>query len=51
MKEVRPADGIDVEYGRMLREAIAAGVEVMAYRAKITPGEIRLEKRIPVVCP
>ena len=51
VKEVRPADGIDVEYGRMLREAIAAGVEVMAYRAKITPGEIRLEKRIPVVCP
>lgn len=51
VKEVRPADGIDVEYGRMLREAIAAGVEVMAYRAKITPGEIRLEQRIPVVCP
>jgi len=51
VKEVRPADGIDVEYGRMLREAIAAGVEVMAYRAKITPDEIRLERRIPVVCP
>ena len=51
VKEVRPADGIDVEYGRMLREAIAAGVEVMAYRARITPDEIRLEKRIPVVCP
>jgi sugar fermentation stimulation protein A len=51
VKEVRPADGIDVEYGRMLREAIAAGVEVMAYRARVTPGEIRLEKRIPVVCP
>jgi sugar fermentation stimulation protein A len=51
VKEVRPADGIDVEYGRTLREAIAAGVEVMAYRARITPDEIRLEKRIPVVCP
>ena len=51
VKEVRPADGIDVEYGRMLREAIAAGVEVMAYRARITPDEIRLEKRLPVVCP
>ena len=49
--EVRPADGIDVEYGRMLREAIAAGVEVMAYRARVTPDEIRIEKRIPVVCP
>ena len=31
--EVRPADGIDYEYGRTLREAIAAGVEVLAYRA------------------
>ena len=51
VKEVRPADGIDVEYGRMLREAIAAGVEVLAYRASITPDEIRLERRIPVVCP
>jgi sugar fermentation stimulation protein A len=49
--EVRPADGIDYEYGQTLREAIAAGVEVMAYRAKVTPAEIRLEERIPVVCP
>ena len=51
VKEVRPADGIDHEYGRMLREAIAAGVEVLAYRATVTPGEIRLAERIPVVCP
>jgi sugar fermentation stimulation protein A len=49
--EVRPADGIDYEYGRTLREAIAAGVEVLAYRAKVTPREIRLAERIPVVCP
>lgn len=51
VKEVRPADGIDPEYGRMLREAIAAGVEVLAYRAKVSPGEIRISGRIPVVCP
>jgi sugar fermentation stimulation protein A len=51
VKEVRPADAIDVEYGRTLREAIAAGVEVLAYRAKVTPAEIRIDKRIPVVCP
>jgi len=51
VQEVRPADGIDAEYGRMLREAIAAGVEVLAYRAKVTPTEVRLEERIPVVCP
>jgi sugar fermentation stimulation protein A len=51
VKEVRPADGIDVEYGRTLREAIAEGVEVLAYRASVTPQEIRLAKRIEVVCP
>jgi len=51
VKEVRPADGIDHEYGRTLREAIAAGVEVLAYRAKVGPEEIRLVERIPVRCP
>jgi sugar fermentation stimulation protein A len=51
VREVRPADGIDFEYGRTLREALAAGVEVLAYRARVTPGEIRLEDKIPVVCP
>ena len=49
--EVRPADAIDPEYGRTLREAHAAGVEVMAYRAKVTARAITLEQRIPVVCP
>ena len=51
VREVRPADGIDHEYGRMLREAIAAGVEVLAYRAKVSATEVRLAERIPVVCP
>ena len=51
VREVRPADGIDPEYGRTLREAIGAGVEVLAYRAKVSPGEITLSRRIPVVCP
>ena len=51
VREVRPADGIDYEYGQALREAIAAGVEVLAYRAQVTATEIRLDKRIPVVCP
>jgi sugar fermentation stimulation protein A len=48
VSEVRPADAIDPEYGRTLREALAAGVEVLAYRARVTAGEIRIEKRIPV---
>jgi sugar fermentation stimulation protein A len=51
VREVRPADGIDHEYGRTLREAIAAGVEVLAYRARVSPTEIRVADRIPVVCP
>ena len=49
--EVRPADGIDHEYGRMLRAAIAGGVEVLAYRARVSAHEIRLAEPIPVVCP
>ncbi len=51
VNEVRPADAIDPEYGRTLREALAAGVEVMAYRARVSPDEILIEQRIPVVCP
>ncbi len=49
--EVRPADAIDPVYGRTLREAMGAGVEVLAYRAKVTTGAIALERRIAVVCP
>jgi sugar fermentation stimulation protein A len=51
VREVQPADAIDPEYGRTLREAIAAGVEVLAYRAKVTASEIRLEEKIAVRCP
>jgi sugar fermentation stimulation protein A len=51
VEEVRPADGIDHEYSRTLREAIAAGVEVLAYRARVTPEESRIVQRIAVVCP
>ena len=32
---VRPADDVDPDYGRALREAAAAGVEVVAVRARI----------------
>jgi sugar fermentation stimulation protein A len=42
----RPADEIDAEYGRWLRRAIKAGVEVLPYRAKVTPKEIVLTERI-----
>ena len=43
-----PADAIDPEYGRLLREAAAAGVEVLAYKSVVTPQENRVRERIPV---
>jgi sugar fermentation stimulation protein A len=46
---VAPADAIDREYGRLLREAVATGVEALAYRAHVTPAEICLVERIPVI--
>jgi len=51
VREVRPADNIDPDYGRTLREALGAGVEVIAYRAKLSPEAVVLAERIPVVCP
>jgi sugar fermentation stimulation protein A len=49
--EVRPADEIDPVYGRALRAAMETGVEVYAYRARVSPRSITLQDRIPVVCP
>lgn len=46
---VAPADRIDPEYGRLLREAVARGVEALAYRAVVTPTEIKLAQRLPVL--
>lgn len=46
---VSPADLIDPEYGRLLRLALANGVEALAYRALVTPEEIRLTERLPVI--
>jgi len=43
------ADDIDAEYGRLLREVVAGGVEAMAYKTVVTPEENRLGEQIPVV--
>ncbi|NIM28183.1 MAG: DNA/RNA nuclease SfsA [Gammaproteobacteria bacterium] len=51
VSEVRPADRIDPRYGDTLREALAAGVEAIAYRATLSPQGVALAERIPVVCP
>ena len=45
---VRAAEEIDAAYAAGLREAKAAGVEVLAYGAQITPDEIRLVQRLDV---
>jgi sugar fermentation stimulation protein A len=42
----RPADEIDAEYGRWLRRARRAGVEVLPYQASVTPQEIVLTTRL-----
>ncbi|MEX1034092.1 MAG: DNA/RNA nuclease SfsA [Cellvibrionaceae bacterium] len=47
---VEPADKIDPLYGATLRDAVAKGVEVLAYRAKLSSREIVLEKEIPFLC-
>nr|VFK37772.1 MAG: sugar fermentation stimulation protein A [Candidatus Kentron sp. TC] len=51
VREVRPADDIDPEYGRTLRAALAHGVESMAWRARISDKGIELRDMLPVVCP
>jgi sugar fermentation stimulation protein A len=48
--EVRPADEIDPVYGRTLRDAITAGVEVLAYRARVSSEGISITESLPVVC-
>lgn len=48
VNSVRPADGIDPAYGKALRLAVSAGVEVYALRAQVGTVGVRLEERIPV---
>ena len=48
IKVVAPADEIDPKYGKILREAAEAGVEIIAYRAKLTAREIVLTESVPV---
>ncbi len=48
---VEPADAIDPLYGKTLREAIACGVEVIAYAAHMEPAlnVIELRKSLPII--
>ena len=51
VREVRPADIIDPEYGKTLRKALKAGVEVCAYGARVSPKEVVLCRRLGVSLP
>ena len=44
----RPADAIDPEYGRALRRAVAAGVEVLAWTARVGARSLELERPLPI---
>ncbi len=44
----RPADEIDSDYGQLLREAAAAGVDVLAYKAQVSPAQICLTQAVPL---
>lgn len=47
---VEPADEVDPLYGATLRNALEAGVEVIAYRTAISQQGITLEREIPFRC-
>jgi sugar fermentation stimulation protein A len=48
IEAVRPAEEIDTAYAAALREAVAAGVEVLAYGVQLTPEEVRIDRRLEV---
>lgn len=45
---VAPAEHIDPEYAKLLKMAVLAGVEVLAYRCEISPTEIHLAQACTV---
>ena len=47
--EVRPAHEIDPAYCAALQAALTAGVEAMAWGARISPAAISLQRELPVV--
>ncbi|WP_372965307.1 DNA/RNA nuclease SfsA [Marinobacter sp.] len=49
--EVRPADHIDPRYGQLLRQAVEAGVEVIAYRAALLGADGNPSGRLDLVGP
>lgn len=46
-----PADRIDPEYGRLLREAVGCGVEAMAVQTHVTSTSVTMARELPVELP
>ena len=46
---VRPAAEIDPGYAAALKEAVAAGVQVLAYGVSLTPDAVRVDRRLAVI--
>ncbi|MBI3016123.1 MAG: DNA/RNA nuclease SfsA [Candidatus Tectomicrobia bacterium] len=47
----RPADHIDPIYGKALRRALRAGVEILVYRARVSPRGVVIDGKIPYEIP
>ena len=47
-ERLRPFDAADPAFGRALRAAAAAGVTVAAYRCRVTPEAMTLDRAVPV---
>lgn len=48
---IKPGESIDPEYGRLLKTAYNMGVEILAYRTKISEKEMCFETKIPIILP
>ena len=49
VKHLHPNDATDPAFGKALREAAAAGVEVLAVDCRVTPEEMQIREFVPVV--
>jgi sugar fermentation stimulation protein A len=49
IEAVRPAEEIDPLYAAALREAVACGVEVLAYGVRLTAEEVCIDRRLEVI--
>jgi len=49
INQITPADSIDAAYGKLLRQAIKNGVEVLAYKIDISLQGIKVTQAIPVI--